>query len=52
MILTADDTDSSTSLTGCLADEQQMSSTSLEVVQSLETVDIRPSLGKGKKREF
>lgn len=43
--LTADDTDRATSLTGSLADQQQMRTASLEVVQSLETVDVRPGLG-------
>jgi len=41
---TANDTNSSTPLTWRFTNEQQMSSTSLEVIQSLETIDIRSSL--------
>jgi hypothetical protein len=49
---TADDTNSSTSLTWRFADEQQMSPASLEVIQRLETIDIRPSFWQGQKREL
>ena len=51
-VLTADDTESSTLLTWRVADEEQVSTASLEVVESLETVDVGPGLGKGQQREL
>ena len=49
---TADDTQSTSSLARGLADEQQVRTTRLKVIQRLETVDVWPGFGQGEKGEL